>query len=45
MARACRAAGLSAEAQRHHDRAAAIAQGLSDPEERDLLELDLRNGR
>ena len=45
MARACHAAGRAAEAARHHKAATEIAARLTDPEERELLELDLRNGR
>jgi len=41
MARACRVAGLVDEAARHHAIALAIASGLEDPEERELLQADL----
>jgi hypothetical protein len=45
MARACQAAGRTLEAARHHTAATEIAARLTDPEERELLELDLRGGR
>ncbi len=45
MARACVAAGRLEEARTHHAIASEIAALLADPEERDLLLLDLARGR
>jgi hypothetical protein len=41
MARACRIAGRISAADRHRAKAAAIAETLTDAEERDLLLADL----
>ncbi|MEO8240731.1 MAG: hypothetical protein ABI832_00390 [bacterium] len=41
MARACRAAGRAADAQRHHAAALALADQVSDAEEREVLMADL----